>query len=62
MLNLVGVLTVWPLLDLSVCPETENSVLKSEALLGFINIPCLDLYSYTAQCLGNTLELLLMLH
>lgn len=62
MLDLVGVLTVRTLLDLSVCQETENSVLKSEALLGFINIPCLALYSYTAQCLGRTLDVPLMLH
>lgn len=54
-------LIVQPLLFLSVSQETEKVVLQSNAL-GFINIPCLGLYFYSAQCLGKTLVLLWMLH
>lgn len=58
----VGGLTVRsPLfLILYVWQETEKAVLKSEAIR-FINIPCLALYLYSAQRLGETLAVLWML-
>lgn len=57
----VGGLTLPPLHFLSVCQETEKVVFKGEAL-GFINIPCLALYFYSAQYLDETLSVLWMLH